>query len=456
MLGKLVEQQVHVDLYLNGTGEALSSCAYRLTMEKTEIIVDPPRGLPTTSKSACEGGLNPPSATDQTLADNHSAFCSGEKGNQCSVNAALSDPLFLATQNLSAEERRDALDALSGEVHATVSSVLLDASRYVRDAVLGRLKQAYYSRGQADEVAPAGSAISHSDTWGLGPMPGGRSEPAPPDNSRLTFWTRAYRAWGKFDGDQDAASADSVLGGFLSGVDAPVSGSWRLGLATGFSQSDIDVDARHSTAAVDSTHLAAYTSGEVGAFALRGGGAWAWNDIETSRSVVFPGFFEREEAHYGADTGQVFGEVAYPVTMGEIALEPFAGLAFASVMSDGLKERGGIAALRSSGDDQDVSYSTLGLRAATTVNWNRVALTPHISAAWQHAFDEPAATTLAFASSGLGFDVTGVPLAENSLLVEAGLDLNVSSAITLGVSYSGQLASEVQDNAIKGRFSWRF
>jgi len=59
-------------------------------------------------------------------------------------------------------------------------------------------------------------------------------------------------------------------------------------------------------------------------------------------------------------------------------------------------------------------------------------------------------------STGIGFDVSGVPLAENSLLVEAGLDLNLSPTATIGVSYSGQFASELTDNAVKGRFTWLF
>ena len=49
----------------------------------------------------------------------------------------------------------------------------------------------------------------------------------------------------------------------------------------------------------------------------------------------------------------------------------------------------------------------------------------------------------------------GVPLAEDSLLVEAGFDLNLSPAATLGV-LSGQLASNIQDNAVKDRFTWLF
>jgi outer membrane autotransporter protein len=59
----------------------------------------------------------------------------------------------------------------------------------------------------------------------------------------LTFWTSAFGAWGDFDGNKNAASADRNLGGFVSGMDARVAGSWRAGLATGASFSDISVDA---------------------------------------------------------------------------------------------------------------------------------------------------------------------------------------------------------------------
>jgi hypothetical protein len=55
------------------------------------------------------------------------------------------------------------------------------------------------------------------------------------------------------------------------------------------------------------------------------------NNIDTSRAVIFPGFFEREKASYNADTGQVFGEAVFPTRMGSIALEPFAGLAYVQV-----------------------------------------------------------------------------------------------------------------------------
>ena len=91
------------------------------------------------------------------------------------------------------------------------------------------------------------------------------------------------------------------------------------------------------------------------------------------------------------------------------------------------------------------------------MHWGEMLVTPRVSAAWQHAFDEvtPEAA-LAFASTGIGFGIAGVPLAEDSLLLEAGLDFALSPNATLGVSYSGQIADEVTDNAVKGRLTWLF
>ena len=63
---------------------------------------------------------------------------------------------------------------------------------------------------------------------------------------------------------------------------------------------------------------------------------------------------------------------------------------------------------------------------------------------------------LTFQSTGVGLGITGVPQAGDSALIEAGLDLLVTPQATLGVSYLGQIASTVQDHAIKGQFAWSF
>jgi outer membrane autotransporter protein len=368
------------------------------------------------------------------------------------------DALFLTVLNQTEQSARQAFDALSGEIHATVAGTLADDSRYVREAVLGRLMQASHA-GQSLAAGGPQVALIDSQAMRLGDgasLYDGKSliEPAP---TPLAFWTRAFGAWGDFDTDSNAASADRDLGGFISGMDANIGGSWRVGLATGASFSNVAVDARYSSVDVETYHLGGYFGGMAGAFALRSGGMWAWNDIETSRAVVFPGFYERQTASYDADTGQLFGEVAYPTQMSGIALEPFGGLAFVSIDTDSFRERGGALASLRGDADQDVGYFTVGLRAATTMHWGAMLVTPHLSAAWQHAFDDVTPDAmLAFASTGIGFTVYGVPLAEDSALIDAGLDFALGKRTTAGVSYSGQFGDGVTDNGVKGRFIWLF
>ena len=64
---------------------------------------------------------------------------------------------------------------------------------------------------------------------------------------------------------------------------------------------------------------------------------------------------------------------------------------------------------------------------------------------------------LAFQSAPtVPFAISGVPIARDSALVEAGLDLAINAHATIGASYTGQLAGNVTDHAAKGKFSWKF
>ncbi|MEM7400186.1 MAG: autotransporter domain-containing protein, partial [Pseudomonadota bacterium] len=386
--------------------------------------------------------------------------------NQLAVAGALDqfptdNALFGAIFRLpSFAEARAAFDALSGEVHASVAGTLADDSRYAREAVMGRMMQAGHKGGALGKDGPQVAHQYDDQAMRLGSAEfyDGKSLVEVPQVSPLVFWTQAYGAWGTFDGNGNAATADRDLGGFISGMDARLAGTWRVGLATGASFSDVSVDERYSGANTSTYHLGGYGSGEVSGLALRAGGLWAWSEIETSRSVAFTGFFERQKADYDADTGQLFGEIAYPTQAMGIELEPFGGFAYVSVETGGFRERGGPdASLRTSGFDQDVGYTTVGLRAAKTMMWGNMKVTPRIEAAWLHAFDDVTPdASLAFASTGIGFTVYGVPLAEDSALLDAGLDLAISDRLSAGVSYSGQFADSVSDNAVKGRFTWLF
>jgi len=403
-----------------------------------------------------------------TIVRNGVSFASvGETPNEIATGGAVEalgsgNVIFDTILSLTADQARHAFDALSGEVHASLSGVLVNQGLYVREAMLGRLIQASYGSngpGQAVALAAGGPTTVAALDSGRMALSAGHDTGAIPDYGRgLTFWTRGFGSWGKFDGNGNAATADRTLGGFISGMDAAAGDGWRAGLATGYIRSDINVKARASSADVDSYLLAGYAGGSVGPIALRSGAVWTWHGIDTSRAVSFPGFFESEGASYSGDTGQLFAELAYPIaTDRSSAVEPFAGLAYVHVGTDDFTESGATAALTTPGSDQNVGYSTLGVRAATTIPVAGMLVTPRASAAWQYAFGELTPDlALAFASSGIPFGISGVPLARNSTLIEAGLDFALGPDAILGVSYAGQLADDLQDNGVQGRLTWRF
>jgi outer membrane autotransporter protein len=379
------------------------------------------------------------------------------------------NPVFEQVFAFDGDTARSAYNALTGEVHATLPGVLANQSWFVRETILSRLVQAQHAQGGggAQTAALGGSGPTTVATLADAPMMGlGMADdapayqgpiPLPAYGSGLTFWTQGFGAWGDFDGDGNAAAADRTLGGFLSGVDAGLGSGWRAGLATGYTQTNVSVAQRLSSAQVDSYNLAGYAGGAYGSLALRGAGAWTWHGIESTRAVVFPGFFELENASYDGSTGQVFAEVAAPLAFGPVAMEPFAGAAYVHVGTGGFSESGPGVALSSSGSSDDIGYSTLGVRAAARQPLAGVQMIPHVSLAWQHAFgDTTPEVALAFSQYGFGMGIAGVPIAQDTALIEAGLAIELAPDAMLSLSYQGQLSGDVQDNGMTGTLDWRF
>ena len=350
-------------------------------------------------------------------------------------------------------------------MHVSTAGVLADESRYMRDAVLGRLRQASYG-GDASmaSLSVGGPVAAFADgeldsalAYGKSPLPVKAPLRAPQATSDVVFWAQGFGARGRFETDGNAATVRRDLAGFISGIDTRVGGNGRLGIAAGYTGSKNALDGR-GTADVETAHIAGYGGWSFGAFNLRAGGAYAFHSIATDRLIAFPGFFDRTTANYDGHTGQVFGELGYGFAFGNVAIEPFAGAAWVRVKTDAAAERGGLAALNVAGTTFETGYATLGIRAASLISLGHdMVLVPRGTLAWQHAFDNVTpAGVLAFQAAPVPFTIAGVPIARDSLLAEAGLDLAIGRHATLGVSYVGQLASNVQDHAAKGKFSWKF
>jgi outer membrane autotransporter protein len=373
---------------------------------------------------------------------------------------ATSNRLVTAVLNQSVDGARQAFDALSGEIYGSVHNAQAEEAQFARGAMLSRMRQASYAGapGELGALGFAGPQLAYASGASAQASAYPVKAPAYGPARDLTFWALGLGGWGRSDGDGNAASFSSRFGGFLSGVDARFGESWRAGLVAGYVRSDLHADARASSAGIDSVQLGAYATGRFGAFNVRGGGSYSLDDIDTSRGVAFPGFTDQTKARLHGNVGQVFGEVGYGMALGNVALEPFAGLAYVHLRNGSFLESGGAAALSGSATHENIGYTSLGLRLASIMPLaNGTVLVPRATFAWQYAFGDVTPTAaLAFQGTGTAFSVAGVPIAQNSALVDAGLDWRFSPQAKIGVSYLGELAAHAQTHAIKGAFTWDF
>ncbi|MDF2995130.1 MAG: hypothetical protein K0R27_767 [Xanthobacteraceae bacterium] len=347
----------------------------------------------------------------------------------------LGDPVFDTILGLNGEQANYTFDMLSGEAYASTSTMLINDSRFIREATLER------ARAPIERLAPV-------------PAMPVKGAPLAVIDQPNAVWAKGFGSWGDWDGNGNAASLDRDIGGIFVGYDRVIGEIWRFGVAAGYSEADFHVSDRSSSGNAKSYHLAGYGAGNWDAFGLRFGGAYSWNDVSMDRSVVLADGVNSLSGDYSAGTAQVFGEAGYKLSAELASFEPFASLAYVNLNTDGFTERGGPAALTARSSSEGVTYSILGVRAEA-----QLAPSASLKAAlgWQHAFgDTTPEREFSFASGSLPFVVTGVPIAEDAVVVEAGFDYAILPNTVLGIAYSGQLADEATDNSVKGSLVVKF
>jgi subtilase-type serine protease len=333
-------------------------------------------------------------------------------------------------------------NALSGELHANIKGALIEDSLYARDAISRRLGTAF--GGVSPTSTP--TATFNGKEW--------QSEQD--DANGFTIWGSPFGTTSKVKADGDAASFKHTNGGFLGGIDIPVE-NWRLGAMAGYSRTHYDVAERNSDGSSDNYQLGVYGGTQIGALGFRAGAVYGWHKIDTTRHVIFPAFSETLSTDYNANTAQVFGELAYRIDMGQSAIEPFANLAYVHLNSKAFNEKGGTtAALLADKTSSDNLFTTLGLRASTDLKLAETSIKLHGMLGWQHAYNDVTQSSDFTFNNGSSFTISGAPLAKNSLAVEAGINVAVTSNTTLGASYGGQFSSEAKGHAFKVNLDMKF
>lgn len=335
---------------------------------------------------------------------------------------------------------RRAFDALSGEIHTSARTALINDSSIIRNAVLDRIGAAFGSARQG-----AASAVVATDA-----NASGLSAP------QAAIWGQAVGSWSETDSNGNAGKLKQSTGGFIAGYDAEVVENWRLGAVAGYSRTSFDVDERHSSGDSDNYHLGIYGGTQWDATMLKAGLAYSWHRIETDRLVAYPGFSESLDGNYDGNSFQAFGEVSHRFDVKGAAIEPFANLAVVRLQTEGFNEKGGNSALRFGKETTTTSFTTLGLRATVPVMLGTTEVRLNGALGWQHAFGDTAPNASAAFDNGTAFQVTGIPVAEDSAVVKAGFDIDLGHDATLGLEYSGQYGADFTQNTGRAKLSVKF
>ncbi len=384
--------------------------------------------------------------------------------NQAAVARAIqalgaNSPLYQGVLTQNPAGARQAFAAASGVSHASTTSIIATNTRLTTGLVIDRLWDVSGSGLSAQQVlnqfAPDRMPLL---VRCYGPVPDAVLAARPPT---YTAWGEAFGSFGHTAGGLNAGALDRSLGGFVAGVDMPLTGipgnAWRGGIAGGYTNSTFHSRLDGGAGTVQGVFGSLYGGARYGAVDIRIGTTVGGNFVDARRTVSFPGFLEAERSSNAGYTVQTFGEVGYRIPAATLVIEPIAGAAFLHSHQDGFQEKGGAAALTVSALDNDLGTTTLGIRTEMQP-FKDLPLVAHTYLAWQHVIGNISpATTLAFeAAPANTFAVTGAPIDRNALAAEFAVDYRVSTALDVGLSYTGQIGRTASDHSVKGRVEYRF
>ncbi|MBI1384890.1 MAG: autotransporter domain-containing protein [Rhizobiales bacterium] len=276
--------------------------------------------------------------------------------------------------------------------------------------------------------------------------------------SSLAGWARGYGDVSRLDSDGNAAQAESTSGGLMGGVDTLVAPGTRIGLMAHWGRTDGDAEARLSNYDIETASIAAYGGIVIGNIHLKALAGYSSHDIETSRNIVFPGIARTATAGYDADQISLYGEAAYLMDMGHLALMPMIAVRWADVDVEGFTEQGaGAANLTVAAQSYDTLDTIVGLRIAGTYRSEGMTVMPQARIGWVHTSGDIAPLVpLTLAGGGGTFTVAGARRAEDALAVGVGVNVAFDDALTGFVDYGANLSDEATDQAVSAGFRWRF
>lgn len=263
-------------------------------------------------------------------------------------------------------------------------------------------------------------------------------------------WVRGAGRWTNYDGVDGGPGARLDTGAVFAGVDLPINEGLRVGIAGGWSDSRFDMDDNSGTLDADAWHASLYASGASGDWRTKGVVTYERYDLSSRRPVEFDTATAR--ADYNADHVEALGEVSYVQLVGaNTAIEPYVSAGVSWVQVDGFTEKvDGADYLAAEQQEETWPYTLIGMRLTGAMNVGDVLVNPMLDLGWRHVFGDTDPNLIYEGLDGDTFAVAGMPIAEDSLIVQAGFDAAFTSGWRTSLKYKGDIAETVQQHTLTG------
>ncbi len=350
---------------------------------------------------------------------------------------------FQATNSLSAE----GLGWLSGDLHTTFQTALLDVGFGFTDTLLGR--------GRERAAAGAAPRLSYAKD---NPAGGEAFAEEAPRGSGWIVWTTGSFAHSAFDSTAANYGFSSRSWNGAFGLDY-ASGDWSFGAAAGLGRANVKQAVTGDFAALSTLKTGAYASWRPGAWTLTGAVSAGFSGIDATRLTVLPtpalSSYSAQSFSAGLEAARRFD--ASPDSF----IEPMAGLVYTHLSSGAFTETGG-GGLGISGEAANVDALKLylGARASTTiVTASGMKVTPELRARLSYdALNDPRGFIARMVDdvSATPFAVTGLQPNRVGGMIGAGVTLDFSPTWQASASYDAEIRGGDVSHALRGGLKVKF
>nr|VFJ94056.1 MAG: outer membrane autotransporter barrel domain-containing protein [Candidatus Kentron sp. LFY] len=275
-------------------------------------------------------------------------------------------------------------------------------------------------------------------------------------------WVKTFGNWINQDSENGVGGYDADIYGFTAGMDAEVAKDFRLGVAFGYANADIDEDtvsghgAKNGNADIDHYQVSIYGDYTDEKFYVEGMLGYAQNDHETSDvdydNKVRKAEFDSEQ--YVASIG-----LGIPIYMGDdIFLTPKGSLTWTHLDTDNYTQTGtGIANLAVRPDDVDSVIASIGAEIHKKIKQDDGYIIPSAYAgiSYDLADEESSHFITTIGSNAYNKSVKGIENEEFAGDVGLGLTYEVGEW-SVGAKYDGKFKSGQDSHAATLQARYQF